>query len=156
MKTIALIASLVLSSVAVAGLNPSSSWEEIKADFSVRESAAQVTFNAGQYSQIVSIMDVCYEASTNSMKTVNAVMLYDRVDNGDREIWVELGKKQLSTSRAYSKEYCVSGQESCHEWETVNYDYPLSTMVAVHQNDNQERHGGNLLFSKSFDVPNCK
>ena len=155
MKTIALIASLVLSSVAVAGLNPSSSWEEIKADFSVRESAAQVTFNAGQYSQIVSIMDVCYEASTNSMKTVNAVMLYDRVDNGDREIWVELGKKQLSTSRAYSKEYCVSGQESCHEWETVNYEYPLSTMITVSTNPSNSRNSV-VLFSKSFDVPNCK
>ncbi len=151
MKNLALIASLLLSVSALAKVGPESPWEDIIAARNIQIDAGKVQFG----NRFFSVLETCYAASADMMRTAKKVTIYDRRDNGDRTIWVPVGKDFLHTSRVYEREVCRGMGREC-QWEVETREYSLSPKVSVRKAPRGDRSFGDLLFTKVFNVPSCQ
>lgn len=126
------------------------SWDEIRSNYSkyVVE-GPKVGFGG----RVMSIMDTCYLADTDELRTTNKVQTYDRQDRGDRTIWVPMGKKYLKTARVYEVEVC-GGRRDC-DWYTETREYNLNPMMTVRAPARGDRSFGRVLFKKSYSVKSC-
>ncbi|UOF01410.1 hypothetical protein [Bdellovibrio reynosensis] len=156
-KLTALILGLLVSASAHAMVNQNSSWEEIMADRYVQVKAPTVYMG-----RAIDYTFVCRDG--DNLRTQKPVDITETRFHGGREGGrteiVVVGREYLSTPIDYAHKVESCRSNSNHDFDckthTVYGSYPMTVTIPVVKrisNRNAERE--ELLFRKSYTVPDC-
>lgn len=171
MKTMIVLAALVISGSAFAYPTPNQSWDQLLAD---RETRLREVPFAGVFGE-TGILNAC--VSGDEFKSVQPVKTClrseerkQRIDDefGSREETIsyclEYGYKAVAISRSFNKDVCVewkfvqesddTGYWTCMKSTRVAATYGLSYDIPVYSLGNEG--GLEFAFTKNFQVPACE
>ncbi len=119
--------------------------------FALTERAPQISFNAGEATTFVSVLDTCIDGDT--FNTVIPKDIYSHIKHGKQDELVIVGKEILSRPRTYVTTI-TTGKDGRFEKE-ITVTLPLNYTIeyfsdAIGEND------GHLVYKKSFTVPTCE
>nr|BFD60325.1 hypothetical protein CKG001_24320 [Bdellovibrio sp. CKG001] len=150
---LSLVIGLLTAAPAFAGVTASSSWEEI-----MRDKYAIVKAPTVYMGRSIDYTFVCRNGDhLRTLKPVDTTVSRTR---GDREEIIVIDRDYLSTPISYRHEVdnCDwRGERRVCKTEIVTGSYPLTVNIPVYRrisNRNVERY--ELLFRKSYTVPNCE
>lgn len=148
------MAIAVLGSAQVLATDQNSTWQEIRADPSLNVQAQTVAFG-GVY---VPVLDLCTQDGRIRAITPDFQVCKDPAQG---EANCEMTTVHLSRPLVSQEHVCtdpLGGDGTCNESdaELVTVTIPTHYQVPVHRMNWSDPAGGDLLFTKGFDVPACE
>ncbi len=149
----ALIAIAALGSARVFVTGPDSTWQEIRADRSLNVRAQTVAFGG----VFVPVFDLCTEEGRIRANHPDFQVCKDPGRDGancDMKI-VHLSRPLVGQERVCTDRFGGDGTCRDGDAELVTVTIPTHYDVPVYTMNWSDPAGGDLLFSKPFDVPAC-
>jgi len=119
--------------------------------FALIERAPQISFNAGEATTFVSVLDTCIDGDT--FKTIIEKEIFAHIRSGKSDKLVVVGNEILSRPRTYVTTIS-SGKDGRFEKEitvTLPLDYTIEYLSNAHGDNDAQ-----VVYKKSFIVPTCE
>ena len=153
-RSLAVIAIAALGSVPALAMDQESTWQEIRADRSLNVQAQTVTFGG----VFVPVLDLCtQDGQIRAIDPEFPVCSDPALGEANCDLTTVYLSRPL-VSREYVCTDPLSGDGTCDKRNAklVTVTIPTHYEVPVYTMDWSDPASGDLLFTKSFDVPTCE